>query len=162
MLMNPELDLYRTELKALLAKLCETLGGLSEAQLNWRPPVDESNSVYVIATHTLGNAEAWVLGIACGQPIERDRPAEFRASGASSEPLVAKAGALAGRIEEALADLSDGLLGEAREAPAQLFGAGQARPVTVREALLHVVEHASNHIGHIELTRDLARAQGVA
>ncbi|MBI4571386.1 MAG: hypothetical protein HY723_05500, partial [Chloroflexi bacterium] len=60
--MNGELDLYLTQLKALLAELCEKIAGLSEAQLNWRPPVAEGNSIFVIATHTLGNAEAWVLG----------------------------------------------------------------------------------------------------
>lgn len=160
--MTGELDLYLTQLKALLAELCEKIGGLSEAQLNWRPPVAEGNSIFVIATHTLGNAEGWVLGIACRQPIERDRPAEFRAAGASAAPIVAKAGELARRIDEALAGLSDAMLGETRQAPAQLFGAGEPRTVTVREALMHVVHHAAIHIGHIQITRDLAIAQGVA
>ena len=53
----------------------------TEAQLNWRPAIEGANSAYVIAAHTIGNARAFVLGIACGRDMGRDRPAEFRASG---------------------------------------------------------------------------------
>ncbi|OGO52899.1 MAG: hypothetical protein A2148_00380 [Chloroflexi bacterium RBG_16_68_14] len=153
-----ELALYVSQLQQTLEGLCEAIEGLDEAKLNWRPPALNANSIYVIATHILGNAEAWVLGIACGQPVRRDRPAEFVAAGATAEPIVARASELARRIEEALAGLASAALGELREAPAQLFGAGQPRPVTVREALMHVVEHASTHIGQIQVTRDLALA----
>ena len=156
--MASELDLYLAELHQLLDRLCQSVDGLSEAQLNWKPPAPEANSIYVIATHVLGNAEAWVLGIACGQPIERDRPAEFRAAGPDATPIVARARDLTRRIEKALAALDETKVGELREAPAQLFGAGQPRSVTVREALMHVVEHASIHLGQIDITRDLALA----
>ena len=73
--MNAETEACTRQLQSLLARLCEVVQGLSEAQLNWRPPIDGANSAYVVMTHTLGNARAWVLGIACGQPMERDRPA---------------------------------------------------------------------------------------
>ena len=156
--MNAELNLYLAELHRLLDSLCQNVDGLSEAQLNWKPPAPEANSIYVIATHVLGNAEAWVLGIACGQPIERDRPAEFRAAGPDATPIVARARDLTRRIEEALAALDEAKVGELREAPPHLFGAGQPRSVTVREALMHVIEHASIHLGQIDITRDLALA----
>jgi len=151
-----ELGLYAAQLQQALDKLCERVEGLSSAQLNWKPPAPEANSIYVIATHTLGNAESWVLGIACGQPIERDRPAEFRAAGESARPIVEKARELGTRIDAALRALPEGTLGETRQAPPYLWGAGEARTVTVREALMHVVHHAANHLGHIDVTRDLA------
>ena len=156
--MASELDLYLAELHQLLDRLCQSVDGLSEAQLNWKPPAPEANSIYVIATHVLGNAEAWVLGIACGQPIQRDRPAEFRAAGPDAAPIIARARDLSRRIEEALAALDEAKVGELREAPPHLFGAGQPRSVTVREALMHVIEHASIHLGQIDVTRDLALA----
>jgi len=156
--MASELDLYLAELHQLLDRLCQSVDGLSEAQLNWKPPAPEANSIYVIATHVLGNAEAWVLGIACGQPIERDRPAEFRAAGPDAAPIIARARDLSRRIEEALAALDEARVGELREAPPHLFGAGQPRSVTVREALMHVIEHAAIHLGQIDITRDLALA----
>ena len=156
--MNGELEQYIKELRKLFDKLCAALEGLSEQQLNWHPPAPDANSIFVIATHTLGNARAWILGICCGQPIERDRPAEFRASGADAGPLVASARALLGEIEAALGAIDPVSLGEPREARQQLRGAGTGGPVTGREALLHVIEHAATHLGQIELTRDLALA----
>src|ERR1700675_3666601 len=100
--MNSELEQYMKELRRLFDKLCQSIEGLSEQQLNWHPPAPDANSIYVIATHTLGNARAWILGIACGQPIERDRQAEFRASGADAAPLAVAARALLAEMEQGL------------------------------------------------------------
>ncbi len=156
--MTGEIALYATELKHLLDRLCAAIEGLDEAQLNWRPPLPDANSVYVIATHVLGNAEAWVLGIACGLPVERDRPAEFAAAGAETASLVARARELSRRIEEALSALPPKALDEPREPSPSLWGEGTPRPVTVGEALMHVVEHAATHLGQIDITRDLVLA----
>jgi uncharacterized damage-inducible protein DinB len=156
--MTTEMEQYITELRRLFDKLCEAVEGLSEQQLNWHPPAPDANSIYVIATHTLGNARAWILGIACGQPIERDRPAEFRASGADAAPLAAAARALLAEMEQGLRGLGPASLDELREPRQQLWGAGTSEPVTGREAVLHVIAHAATHMGQIELTRDLALA----
>ena len=43
------------------------LHGLSPDQLNWRPDAPDTNSLYAIATHVLGNAEENLLGTLCGQ-----------------------------------------------------------------------------------------------
>ena len=155
--MSGELEQYIKELRKLFDKLCGAIEGLSERQLNYHPPAPDANSIYVIATHTLGNARAWILGICCGQPIERDRPTEFRAAGADAGPLVAAARALLEEMETALR-APDLALDELREPRQQLWGAGTSEPVTRREAVLHVIEHAATHLGQIELTRDLALA----
>ena len=159
--MSPQLALYLQELQRQLDKLCGAIDGLDAEQLNWKPPVEGSNSCYVIATHTLGNVRAWVLGICCGQPIDRDRAAEFASSGEDAAPLMERGRALGREIEAAFATLDAGSLDELREARQNLWGAGTTRPVTGREAILHALEHAANHIGHIEITRDLARARAL-
>ncbi len=160
--MTSEASLYAFALTRQLERLCQALDGLDGTLLNWRPAAPEANSMYVIATHVLGNAEAWVLGIACGQPIERDRPAEFAASGKDAAPIVARAHELARSFDEALAGLPDSALSATRPAPQILWGIGPAQPVTVREALMHVIEHASTHIGELHITRDLALASAKA
>ncbi|MDP9238575.1 MAG: DUF664 domain-containing protein [Chloroflexota bacterium] len=38
---------------------------------------------------------------------------------------------------------------------AELWGEGAPHEITLRDALLHVIEHASLHLGHLELTRQL-------
>ena len=157
--MSNELALYSNELHRLLDSLIESIGGMDEAQLNWRPPAPDANSCYVIATHVLGNLEAWVLGIACGQPIERDRPAEFKATGPNAAPIVTRARDLARSVEEALAALPPAALDEQRQPPKTLWGAGPPEPRTTREALMHVIEHAATHLGQIDITRDLANGK---
>lgn len=153
--MNNEVDTFSGMLRLLLARIAETLQGLSESQLNWRPPVPKANSAYAIATHTLSNARAWVLGIACGQPMNRDRPAEFRASGPSAAALVDEAKRLAQDIEAALAPLTSATSIDALSRR-PTSGAKASPMISVREALIHVVEHAATHLGHLQLTRDLA------
>ena len=157
--MNAEIDTLSRQIQSLLARVCKCLEGLSEAQLNWRPPIDGANSAYVICAHTLGNASAWVLGIACGQPVERDRPAEFRASGRDAAELVASAKLLSKEIKAALATLAPSALDRRLVPPQRLLGEGEPHEISAREALLHVVEHASIHLGQLQITRDLALRQ---
>ena len=154
--MNAEIRTYSRELQSLLARVCGCLEGLDEAQLNWRPPVAGGNSIYVIVSHTLGNVRAWVLGIACGQPVARDRPAEFQASGRDASALVAVAQRLSSEIDAALSALSPSALDRRLVPPQSLWGEGDPYEISVREAILHVVEHASLHLGQVQITRDLA------
>ncbi len=156
--MNAEISLYVAELHRLLDKLGTSVEGLEEAQLNWRPPLPGANSRYVLVAHVLGNLEAWVLGIACGQAIDRDRPAEFASSGPDAGALVEQAQALGHRFDEALAQLPEDALDEKREPSKLLWGEGAPEPRTGREALMETIEHAAVHIGHIHLTRDMAEA----
>ena len=130
------------------------LKGLSEEQLNQRPDVPGANSGYVIATHVLGNARAWVLGIVCGQPLRRDRPGEFASSG-TYEELGKAACALSGEIDAALAVLDPSTLNDRFMPPRELWGEGEAQEITRREGLAHVLEHASMHLWQIQLTLDL-------
>ena len=65
-----------------LDRLVALLDGLSADDLDWRPPAPGANSLYVLAMHTLGNAEENLLEILGGQPIGRDREAEFAVQGA--------------------------------------------------------------------------------
>jgi uncharacterized damage-inducible protein DinB len=154
--MDAEIGTYSRELQSLLARVCGCLDGLDEAQLNWRAPVAGANSIYVIASHTLGNVRAWVLGIACGQPVTRDRPAEFRASGRDASALVAVAQRLSSEIDAALSALPLSALDRRLVPPQSLWGEGDPYEISVREAIMHVVEHASLHLGQLQITRDMA------
>jgi uncharacterized damage-inducible protein DinB len=72
---------------------------------------------------------------------------------------VAEARWLSGEIEAALSALSPSDL-EQRLVPARsLWGEGDPREISRREAILHVIEHASIHLGHLQMTRDWALQQ---
>jgi uncharacterized damage-inducible protein DinB len=152
---NPEIEVYTHQIQSLLERVLACLEGLSEAQLNWRPPIEGANSAYVIAAHTVGNARAFVLGIACGQDMGRDRPAEFRAAGGHAQ-MAEGTHRLSQEIEAALSALDASRLDKRLVPSLELWGEGEVSEISVREALLHVIEHASIHLGELHVTRDLA------
>jgi len=154
--MDSDIETLSRQIRSILGRVCDCLDGLNEAQLNWRPPVAGANSAYAIAAHTLGNARAWVLGIACGQPIGRDRPAEFRASGRDAAALAGDATTLSREIDAALSALAPPELDRRLVPSAVLWGEGEPSEISVRDALVHVVEHAALHLGQLQITRDLA------
>jgi len=84
-------------------------------------------------------------------PIQRDREAEFAAQGVSLADLKARLDAAAKIAQEVLSPLTEPQLEEARQF--------RDRTVTVRWAILHVIEHFATHIGHMQLTRQLWLAQ---
>ena len=132
-------------------RLVACLDDLSEAEINWKP-LPNSNSLYILAAHTLGNTEENILGTLCGQPVIRKREEEFIAYGGSPELMQRKWAELRERIEAGLEALSPTSLDEPRNHPRR--GA-----VEGREILIIVARHTAEHLGQAELTRDLVLAR---
>jgi hypothetical protein len=154
-----ELRAYRESIDTCLGRVCAHLEASQPKELNWRPPADGANSVYAMAAHIAGNARAWALGIACGVDLRRDRPGEFASAGDDPAALIARISELNTEIERALEALDPARL-DVRLVPSQeLWGEGPPREISVRGAILEVIEHAWLHLGHIQLTRDLWRAR---
>lgn len=131
--------------------LLQCLDGLDEEQLNWRPPAPNTNSLYALAVHTLGNAEESLLFTLCGQPGQRDREQEFLAKGISGNEMVIYWQELRQRVQSALLNLSSDAL--EHEVIHPRLGA-----ITGRDVLIIVAMHAAEHRGQAELTRDLVLA----
>jgi uncharacterized damage-inducible protein DinB len=92
--------------------------------------------------------------LAGGRDVQRDRLAEFRATGTGA--------ALAARYERWLAAMQDLLQTLPDEQLDQLVPVEPGyhpsldeTPMTLRDALLHAIEHCALHQGHLELTRQL-------
>ena len=153
--MNAEAAASSARLRSLLTHTASLVDGLSDDQLGWTPPAEGANGAGVIAAHVQGNMRAFVLGIACGRDVQRDRPAEFAAVASAAE-LIAGAHALAAEIDAAMAALTGAELDRRLTPPQSLWGEGTVRELSVREALAHAEEHAAIHLGHLQLTRDLA------
>jgi len=127
--MNAEIETYSKYMRKQIAEVHAALKGLSEEQLNQWPEVPGANGGFAIATHVFGNARSFVLGIACEQPLRRDRSAEFASRG-TYEELGKAACALSGEIDAALAQLDPSTLND-RLSPAQeLWGEGEAQEIT--------------------------------
>jgi hypothetical protein len=91
--------------------------------------------------------------------MRRDRPAEFASAGDDAAALVERIERTRDEALAALRELEPARL-DVRFVPAQdLFGEGPAHEVSVRDAIIQVIEHASLHVGHMDIVRALALAQ---
>jgi hypothetical protein len=154
--MNAELAGYSDYIREKIGQIHEILGGLTDDELNRAPDLPGANSPFVIATHTFGNIRSGVLGIVCGQDLTRDRPSEFISQGTYGEIGEASRQLSAG-VNEALRKLDPESLDD-RFIPSQkLWGEGEPWEMSRREELLHVLEHAGIHLGHIQMTIAMLR-----
>ena len=131
-------------------RLLACFDGLDAAALNWRP-LPNANSLYVLATHMIGNIEETVWGLVCGQSIVRDRDAEFSATGHDAQLLQTRWQTLQTHIAQHLAQLPLSDLEQEHLHP-------RRGPLTGWAILIIVARHAAEHLAHAELTRDLLLA----
>jgi uncharacterized damage-inducible protein DinB len=123
---------------------------LGDELVNRRPPFRDANSAYGILTHCLGVMEYWGGATVAQRPIQRDRAAEFTASG--------DVAGLLRRSEQARRRLREDLVGLHAEDPPVNVRRDPDEPVPYTETkgsvLLHIVEELFQHLGQMELTRD--------
>ena len=121
------------------AKHC--LEAFSDQDLWWRPN-EESNSVGNLVLHLCGNMRQWIVNSMGGGQFERNRDAEFSERKAVPKAeLIARLDQVVNEVDEALERLSpDGLL---ERFPVQIYTTSRL------QAIYHVVEHFSYHLGQI-------------
>ena len=144
---HKEIESYWRYIESSVDRILSCLEGLDEADLNWRP-LDNANSLYVLAIHVIANVEANILGVLCSQNIVRHRDEEFKARGSSVEPVLQRWRNVQERVSLCLTKLSSVDLDREYEQP-------RRGKMTGRELLFVVARHAAEHVGHAELTRDL-------
>jgi uncharacterized damage-inducible protein DinB len=98
--------------------------------------------------------EFWVLALAGGRQIARDRDAEFRASG-TYKALEVRYVRWMADVREVLSNLPDSSWDRIVEPPPQFAGSVGEETMSVRACVLHAVEHSALHLGQIQLTRSL-------
>lgn len=139
---------------ASVAMLREALAGLPGAALDWTPASGMS-SVAVLVTHSAVATLAWAgvgAGVERSQETyrEHDRAAAFRARGQSVEALLALLEPLPGDLRALFAAAAEGTL-ERETAWVDEGG----RRLTGVECLFRAVAHLREHVGHVQLMRDL-------
>jgi uncharacterized damage-inducible protein DinB len=128
-------------------KLRSAVDALPAEALWWRPN-GQSNSVGNLLLHLNGNVRQWIVrGVGRGSGV-RDRAAEFAAT--NGPP----AAALMADLEATLAETNK-ILGALTPADLPERLTIQGRDLSVLEAIYHVVEHFSGHLGQIVLIAKL-------
>ena len=74
---------------------------LDESTVNALPALPDPNSPYQLVMHTVSAVDWWTSHIILGNPTDRDRPAEFTATGSLVDAI-----ALIGGCEEKLPELA--------------------------------------------------------
>ncbi len=133
------------------------LDGLPDEVLNRPLPLPETNSLFALATHLAGAGEFWTLVLAGGREIPRDRAAEFHATGTGAA-LVARYERWIAELHAALDTFPEEALDRLADPPPPYRPWQGNEPMTIRACLLHAVEHSALHLGHIQLTRQMALA----
>jgi len=135
---------YRTQLRLAVE-------ALRDEDLWWRAN-DQSNSAGNLLLHLNGNVRQWILGGVGRQANDRHRAEEFAArTGPPAAELLANLDRTFDEVDRVLAALTEPELLEPRTI--------QGREITVLDAIFHVVEHFSGHLGQIILIAKL-RAPG--
>lgn len=148
----PEVDVVRHYVDLKLDEMMSILKDLGDDRVNLRPALEGANSPYAIVTHCLGVMEFWGGQVVAGREIQRDRPAEFVAQGTVAE--------IAAKVDKAKeqfrADLAEARFNTQLQQPAERPYRGLPGPEpTQGNVLLHVLEELAQHLGHIEITRDI-------
>ncbi|MFD8090257.1 DinB family protein [Streptomyces malaysiensis] len=131
--------------------MLDALEDLGDDLGNVHPPLPGANSVYAIAYHCAGVADYWTGHILAGREVDRDRTAEFTATGTAHD-LRQTVDALFERLETDLESVTP--TAPPRNTPPADFE-GPDRPLSVRGVQLHVLEELAQHHGQVQITRDL-------
>ena len=137
------------------AEIVEELGGdLVNARLDGIPG---SNSAFALVAHLAGMAANWGRTVNRGIVVPRDRPAEFTANGTVDEAL-----ALLERTRSRLHE--DAHAASPREEPVNpdRDKDGTIEYATQGDVLVHVYEELAQHLGQLEVTRDVLLASSAA
>jgi uncharacterized damage-inducible protein DinB len=124
-----------------LPKIESCLEVLSDEDVWWRPN-DASNSIGNLLLHLDGSTRTWILAVAGGSHIARNRQQEFdERDQIPRAKLLARLKQTIGEADQVLARLDPEALLERRQSPWE--------EVSVLWAVYHAVEHFSMHTGQI-------------
>ncbi len=148
--MIAELANYLERLEDLRGQISSVIAGLPAEALNWRPLENSdhaTNSLAALAAHSAGAEHFWIAEVVGGRPATRNREAEFATEASSSAEIVRLLENAALETRDVFQSLRETDLNDTREAA--------GRMVSVRWCLLHVIDHTSLHLGHMQITFQL-------
>jgi uncharacterized damage-inducible protein DinB len=124
-----------------LPKIESCLEVLSDEDVWWRPN-DASNSIGNLLLHLDGSTRTWILAVAGGSHVDRDRQHEFdERDQIPRAELMARLRQTIAEADQVLARLDPEVLLERRQSPWE--------EVSVLWAVYHAIEHFSMHTGQI-------------
>ena len=150
---------YTLHLRTLVDDLLETIRDIPDTEFNtWKPAAareggHEMNTFAAIAIHAVSAGEFMTLHAVGGAPSQRDREAEFVATGSFKE-IEARYRQWVEATEALAASFTDEDLD--REPYSERY---TERGWRAAEVLLHALDHTAVHVGHLQVQRQLWEAE---
>jgi hypothetical protein len=146
--LSVSLDHFMWFVDNALDQMTGIVRSLGDGRANERPRLEGANSPFAILTHCLGVMEFWGGACVAERQVTRDRAAEFVATGTVDEVL--------SRVSAARARLAEDVTGlHAMAAPAVVGSEPEPYNEAKGSVLLHILEELYQHLGQMELSRDL-------
>ncbi|MEZ4869344.1 MAG: DinB family protein [Caldilineaceae bacterium] len=142
---------YLERLTDLQQRLYRDVRDLPPAAMDWSPGPQmnpKMNTVAVLLAHIIGVLHEGI-DLALDEPPSRVRAQEFQTQGLSSAEMLQRLDRVIDYARDALPRLDLAELSQART--------DEDGPITCGWALLHALEHAYLHLGHLQLTCQLWR-----
>lgn len=157
---------YSAQLEWLLRQFHESLGRVPAGRLGWAPQ-EGTNSAMVIARHAMAVVRVYALGFGAGFEVERNRAVEFLNEDIGEGDHAFALSDLHYQLLDLVEELRRGIEGLGEEAlsrrivPEQhLWGTGQPKAISGREAIVEAIRHTAIHLGELRLTLDLCAVRG--
>lgn len=139
---------YSARLQALHDEMDKTLAGLPAEALAWSPGA-EMNGMALLAVHVAG-AERYMIGdLLGGDPSGRDRDQEFATQGGDAEELRGQLAAVLAHSLPVLARLTP------EDLTRVVYSRIHQREFDGAYVLLRALDHIAEHVGHMQMTRQL-------
>ena len=149
--MTPEIEHYLQFFADLHRQIEAVITDLPIEALNWRPLADGddhvTNSLAVLVTHVTGAEQYWVGQLLGGREIDRDRLAEFQVVAEDHDSLRRRLHETDRLTHDVLTTVDAGRLDDTVQV--------REHQLTLRWGVIHMIEHAANHLGHMQLTAQL-------
>jgi uncharacterized damage-inducible protein DinB len=139
---------YLDRLEGLHYRIAVALEGLPQQGIDWVPG-EEMNSIGVLVTHIAGAERYWIGDVVAGDESSRVRATEFETTGMDRESLLARLDEVLAHSRGVLAGLHEEQLTEERASPRV------EERFTLAWSLLHALKHTAEHVGQVEMTRQL-------
>lgn len=154
--MQVDLAVYATQTGWLLEQFDRMLGELPPETLVASPPAAfEGNCLLAIAKHAAAVTEVYAFGFGAGMPVDRDRSQEFTATADELPTIRTRIQHLVASIDIAFGQAAAERLDRRFTPERHLYGAGEPREMTPREAIVENIRHLGIHLGEARLTRSL-------
>lgn len=138
-----------------LDSMSRIVGDLGDELANRTPALAGANSPFALLSHCLGVVSFWVGHVILGREVHRDRDAEFTASG-PVEPLLREAHDLKRQLSADLLTVEPAAaVRNPPAAPAPAGSTAPEQPMNQGYALQHVHTELAQHLGQMEIIRDL-------